>query len=235
MPKVFEIYDLLLSEPHTLIAGITGSGKTVVINGMLVNALFQDCDIWLCDPKMFELRDFRICAQVKRYANTEKDMIKAVIDCEKEMRRRCRVMEDYPRGVKEYQGKDLYFFIDELGDLLVNHKQEVKKPLLNIVQLGRRAKVHLIAATQRPSSAVLPVEIRANFTGKVGLRVNKSTESKLIIDEKGCESLPLYHAFFSLTGYELTMAKVPKYSDDFIYYVIDETTPAAENACITVA
>ena len=236
MPKVTVLYDILLDETHTLIAGTTGSGKTTVIYGMLVNALFRDCDIWLIDPKGFELMDFKDCAQVRVYANSEKTMVNAIKACEKELQRRRSVISTYPKFTeKVYQGRQLYLFIDELGDLFSTSKREITKPLERIMRLGRAAGIHVIAGTQRPSNREFPTEIRNNFTGKVGLKVNKISESKLILDMAGCENLPEHHAYFNLTGYEIAMLKVPKYDDDFIIDVIKATTPAAENACITVA
>ena len=237
MPKFYKFYDWILNEPHTLIAGRTGAGKTVIMNGIIVNALSLDCELWLADPKQFELRQYIKCHQVKRYADERESIVKLILDCAREMRRRNEVIKTYgDEDEKIYQGRHLYLIIDELGDVMNHNKKEVFPALLDIVALGRSARVHLIAATQRPSYELIPPRIRDNFTCRIGLKVNNVKASKIIFDSTCCADLPEKKGFaYCLFGNsEITdcindydgeplLCSVPMYSKERIRDAINAT------------
>ena len=220
--EVYDIYETFLSETHLLIGGTTGSGKSVVINGMIYNLLYNDPNEYrmvLIDPKMVSLMKYRNLPHVERYANTERDMIKAIKNVEAEMMRRYSVMTY--EGEEDYSGGHIYVFIDELSDLMTTCRKDIILPLRRIAQLGRAAKIHLVCATQRPSAIVIPPEIRCNFTGKVGLHCMSVRESEMIIDDSRLVSLPKYgNCIAQIGGEDLGRLEVPMYSKDEIMEVI---------------
>lgn len=219
--EVYDIYETFLRETHLLIGGTTGSGKSVVINGMIYNLLYSnpnDYRIVLIDPKKVSLAKYRNMPHVEKYANTESDMIAAIKYVESEMEYR---NEHTDIWTEEYDGSHLYVFIDELSDLMTTCRKEIIMPLRRIAQLGRSARVHLVCATQRPSAIVIPPEIRCNFTGKVGLHCMSVRESEMIIDDSRLVSLPKYgNCIAQIGGEDLGRLEVPMYSKDEIREVI---------------
>lgn len=221
--EVYDIYETFLKETHLLIGGTTGSGKSVVINGMIYNLLYNNPNEYrmvLIDPKMVSLAKYRNLPHVDRYANTEADMIKAIRDVEKEMMRRYSVMME--SGEEDYTGGHIYVIIDELSDLMTTCRKDINLPLRRIAQLGRAACIHLVCATQRPSAIVIPPEIRCNFTGKVGLHCMSVKESEMVIDDSRLVTLPKYgQCIAQIGGEDLGRLEVPMYSKDDISEIIN--------------
>jgi len=209
-PKGFElaigvdIYgkDLLFDirkAPHLLVAGATGSGKSVFLNSIISQlATLSNVDLHLFDPKMVELSQFRANA-VEYYSDIESIYL-ALDQLVAEMNVRYgRLSEAGVRNIDEYEGQMNYKFvvIDEFGDLTVGNKSEGKlnfskeilKSLLILAQKARACGIHLIIATQRPSINIITGDIKANFPTKVAFRCAKSIDSQVVLGEAGAEKL----------------------------------------------
>ena len=178
--------------PHLLIAGATGSGKSVAVNGIITSLLMTEspfsCLFVLIDPKKVELSDYRELPHVARYASESADMIYSLQWAVDEVDRRFRTMQEH--GVKEYSGPHLYVIIDELADLMTTHKKAVLPLLQRLAQVGRAARVHLIACTQNVLAVTIPTVLKCNFSAILGLRTANRSQSRYLIDAYGCETLP---------------------------------------------
>lgn len=189
--RIFPLYRDMLEQSHLLIAGATGSGKSVLINSLLSSAMLDSPAIntfVLLDPKTTELFQWAHCPHVIRYAYDTSDMIKALRYSIEIMENRLKNM--HATGERIWPGAQLYIVIDELADLLTTAKVEVVPLLQRICQLGRAAGVHCIAATQCLLSSVLPTQIRVNFSAVVCLRTATKQQSRFIIDATGAETFP---------------------------------------------
>lgn len=199
----------LCKTPHLLISGTTGSGKSVFINTILVNLLNKynkkQLEIALIDPKRVELNIYNNLDQITDFADNLRDarslLFKAVLETE----HRYELLEHAGfRNISSYNSNTKVpipyklIIIDELADILLqdkkNHKRDSKEPTLEnlivrIAQIGRAAGVHLIVATQRPSSDVITGLIKANIPSRVALSVSSATDSRVILDIKGAEKL----------------------------------------------
>ena len=182
----------LAARPHLLIAGATGSGKSVTVNGIITSLLLTEsplrCQFVLIDPKKVELVDFARLPHVARYASEPADMIRSLSWTLEETDRRFAIMQ--AQGVKEYSGPHLYVIIDELADLMTTHKKEVLPLLQRLAQIGRAARVHLIACTQNVMAVTIPTVLKCNFPAVLGLRTATRAQSRMLIDVAGCETLP---------------------------------------------
>lgn len=190
--SVYRPFLELADRPHLLIAGATGSGKSVVVNGIIISLLTAktpiSCQFVLIDPKRVELRDFISFPHVVRYASEPAEMLRTLEWTVEEMDRRFRVMQ--AQGKKEYSGSDLYVIIDELADLMTTQKKEALPLLQRIGQVGRASKIHMIACTQNVLAVTIPTVLKVNFSTIVGLRTASRAQSRYLIDSPGCESLP---------------------------------------------
>lgn len=184
--------------PHMLIAGATGSGKSVFLNSVITQlSCLKNIELHLFDPKMVELSRFRNKA-VEYYSDTV-DIYLALSEIVNEMNVRYSLMAAAgARNMEEY-GKLPYKFvvIDEFGDLIIskvkdgklNVSGEIEKNILLLAQKSRAAGIHLIIATQRPSTDIITGSIKANFPTKVAFRTAKAIDSQVLIDENGAEKL----------------------------------------------
>lgn len=184
----------MLAQPHLLIAGATGSGKSVLINDLLSELLLvgtpSDTQIILIDPKKVELYKYRISPLCFKYASENEDISKLLNWAIDEMMARYKQMQQ--ANLVKYNGKHIYIFIDELADLLTTNKKQVLPQLQRIAQLGRAAKIHLIMATQRPTKDILSGQLKVNLDSRVALRCPTPQDSRNIIDMTGAELLPRY-------------------------------------------
>lgn len=207
------IYAECLKPPHLLIAGATGSGKSVIINGIIYAAMAQsprDINFIMIDPKRVELIDYKPLPHVIRYAS-EPDTMRGALMYAREL---CdvRFTEMQRKRIKQYDGSAVYLVIDELADLMLTDKST--KPMLQrIAQIGRAASVHIIAATQTPISKVLPTEIKCNFDSRIGLRTRSAQDSRNIIGMTGLEKLPSYGEGIFMGPQAFTHYKFPMISD----------------------
>lgn len=193
--------------PHLLIAGTTGSGKSVCTNSMIISLLYKsspdDVRFLMVDPKMVELSNYNGIPHL---------LIPVVTDPKKaagalqwavfEMMQRyqdfanigARDIESYNRKVQEHEelGKKkpkIVIFIDELADLMIAAAKEVEEAICRVAQMGRAAGMHLVIATQRPSSDVITGLMKANIPSRIALAVASSLDSRIILDSVGAEDL----------------------------------------------
>ena len=196
----------LAKMPHLLIAGATGSGKSVCLNSFIAALLFEctpdELRILMIDPKMVELMPFNGVPHLLTPVVT--DMEKVVPSLKwltKEMERRyrlfaargCRNIEGYNR-VATGKGSDLPLpyivaVIDELADLMMVAPDEVEKIICRLAQLARATGMHLVVATQRPSVDVVTGLIKANFPTRISFAVTSQIDSRVILDQVGAEKL----------------------------------------------
>ncbi|MFQ5669729.1 MAG: DNA translocase FtsK 4TM domain-containing protein [Acidobacteriota bacterium] len=202
----------LESMPHLLIAGATGSGKSVALNAMIASILFratpEQVKFIFIDPKMLELGIYEniphlICPVVTEAARAARVLRWATA----EMTRRYQLLFDQGvRNLEQYQrlaarhpedaGENrpeplpsLVIVIDELADLMMISSKEVEASIQRLAQMARAVGIHLVVATQRPSVDVLTGVIKANFPCRIAFRVSSRTDSNVILDHKGAERL----------------------------------------------
>lgn len=191
--------------PHLLIAGTTGSGKSVGINAMLLSLLYRNSPktlrLIMIDPKMLEFSIYNDIPHLLTPVITEpKKAIVALANLVAEMERRYKIMsqtktkniETYNEKVKKEGGDTLPFIvviIDELADLMMTSGKEVEFHIGRLAQMARASGIHLIVATQRPSVDVVTGLIKANLPSRISYRVGQKIDSKVILDQMGAESL----------------------------------------------
>lgn len=224
----------LADRPHLLIAGATGSGKSVALNGIIHSLLMTQspftCQFVLIDPKKVELVQYRDVPHTIRYASEQPDMVRSLQWAVDETDRRyTRMQRD---GVKEYTGSDLYVVIDELADLMVSLKKETLPLLQRLAQIGRAAHVHVIACSQNVLAQTIPTVLKCNFSTILGLRTCNAQQSRFLISATGCEMLPNPAREGKGYGYlrdgaDLEKLLIYKYPDEDIEDVIRWWTSSA--------
>lgn len=192
MKQVPTLYAETLRQAHTLIAGQTGSGKSVFLNGVLTTACrYGNYGMILVDPKRVELRDYKHLPNTIAYANTSSETVRALDKAIEIMENRYRQMER--AGEKQYDGDPIIVVIDELADLLISaDARTIQAQLQRLTALGRAALVKVICATQCPNRQILKANITLNFSSRVALHCQTAIESRQVINEKGAEELPMY-------------------------------------------
>lgn len=189
---VYKPFLRLAEKPHLLIAGATGSGKSVALNGIIHSLLLTQspsrCRFVLLDPKKVELVQYSTLPHTVRYASELSDMIRALQWAVQETDRRFSVMQS--KRIREYDGSHLYIIIDELADLMTTVKKEAFPPLQRLAQVGRAARVHVIACSQNILAQTIPTTLKCNFSTILGLRTCNAQQSRFLISATGCESLP---------------------------------------------
>lgn len=182
----------LAERPHLLIAGATGSGKSVALNGIIHSLLMTqspfDCRFVLIDPKRVELIQYADLPHCARYAADMPDIIRALQWAVEETERRFTIMQQ--KHIREYTGLHLYIIIDELADIMVSVKKVALPLLQRLAQIGRAARVHVIACSQNILAQTIPTVLKCNFPAILGLRTANRQQSRFLIAETGCESLP---------------------------------------------
>lgn len=201
----------ILQQPHTLIAGTTGSGKSVLMNATIYTALYKapsQVHFVFIDTKYTEQRIYKNLPHTIRYVDNSDDANQLLAAVLQETRNRAK--RAAARGLKQSDEAHLYVFIDELGDLLFSN-HETAHTLGQIAMIGRAANVHLIAGTQCPNRKTLSAEFAANCTARVGLRCRDAIESRQIIGTKDACSLPFVGFAYYLNPQTLTpqLVKVP--------------------------
>ena len=209
----------LCKMPHLLVAGATGQGKSVGLNAIITSLLYRkhpsELKFVLVDPKMVE---FGIYAELERhYLAKLPDADKAVItDCTKvimTLNSVCKEMDDryellmkaHVRNIKEYNAKFIsrhlnpekghkfmpfiVVIIDEFGDLIMQAGKEIETPIARIAQKARAVGIHMIIATQRPSTNIITGIIKANFPARMAFRVMQMVDSRTILDAPGANQL----------------------------------------------
>lgn len=224
----YKLYADMASQPHLLIAGATGSGKSVVINCIIYTLLLRCPDktgLILVDPKRVELVQYKSTPHCLYYASEPDTIVKALKIALDVINNRYQRMQAAQQ--RKYSGSDIYVIIDELADLMTTNKREVAPLLQRIAQIGRAARVHIIAATQCPLSAVIPTQIKVNFDARVGLRTRCAQDSKNIMGMNGCEQLPRYGQGFYMTPEGTRLYNIPMYTDQQIESLVKHWTTRA--------
>jgi S-DNA-T family DNA segregation ATPase FtsK/SpoIIIE len=191
--------------PHLLIAGTTGSGKSVGINAMILSLLYRNdpdqLKLMLIDPKMLEFAAYEDLPHLITPVITEPTKaIAALANMVGEMERRYKLMaeartkniENYNEKVKKTGAEPFAYIvviIDELADLMMNGGKEVELSIARLAQKSRACGIHLIVATQRPSVDVVTGLIKANLPSRLSYRVGSRIDSKVILDALGADSL----------------------------------------------
>lgn len=223
--ETYTLFENMLQQPHLLVAGATGSGKSVVINGIIGTALYHSpakVQFILVDPKRVELSQYKRLPHVIRYASEPDDMVAALQDALTITERRYKEMSRH--GVKKYDGSHVYVIIDELADLMTTQKKAVAPLIQRLAQIGRAAAVHIIAATQCPLVSVIPTAISVNFDARVGLRTRNAQDSRNILQRAGCELLPRYGQGYYLTAEGLTLYNIPMVPDTELSRLVSHWT-----------
>ena len=192
--------------PHLLIAGATGTGKSVAIASIATSLLLQNTPetlrLVMLDPKLVELSRFNGIPHLIGPVETRLERIIEVLRwCTREMDRRYRLLESAnARNIEAYNARPaqrqegthlpwIVIFVDEIGDLMQAHPEETERSLTRLAQMARAVGMHLIVATQRPSVDVLTGLIKANFPTRMAFAVASGVDSRVILDSVGAESL----------------------------------------------
>ena len=191
----------LSSMPHLLIAGTTGSGKSVCINTIILSLLFRHtpdkCKFILIDPKMLELSTYEGIPHLLCPVITEAKKAASVLGwVVKEMESRYRLMtKEGVRNIDGYNTKHnlpmpyIVVVVDEMSDLMLVAGKEIENYIQKLSQMARAAGIHIIMATQRPSVDVITGTIKANFPTRISFQVTSKIDSRTILGEQGAEQL----------------------------------------------
>lgn len=219
----------VMEQAHVLIAGTTGSGKSVCLNTLLYNIYRKHWNdpnsfgLYLIDPKRVELRDYKNSRPVIGY-ETEPDRISDLLDF---------IIEDMEGVYNRMRGKKStefprYIVIDELADIVSDKK--ILEKIIKIGRLGRAAQFHLICCTQDPSRNTLSAAFMQNMTCCIGLKCKSETESKQIIGKVGLETFPIGYAWIEGSNLKSDVVnitsgsfEVPMTPDEDIREIIDST------------
>ncbi|NQV30660.1 MAG: DNA translocase FtsK [Candidatus Marinimicrobia bacterium] len=200
--------------PHLLVAGATGSGKSVCINTIIASILYRarpdQVKFIMIDPKKLELSTYKrlqgyhliTSESIDEYViTTPKNAIHALRSAELEMEKRYNLLSKKSvRNIEQYNeratGKDGYnpipylvVLIDELADLMITAGKEIEEPIARLAQMARAVGIHLVIATQRPSVDVITGVIKANFPTRIAFKVAQKNDSRTILDQNGAEKL----------------------------------------------
>ena len=191
--------------PHLLIAGTTGSGKSVGINAMILSLLYKNSPdnlkLIMIDPKMLEFSMYNDIPHLLTPVITRPaEAINALANMVKEMERRYSMMaKTRTKNIENYNEKALeerydpfpyiVIIIDELADLMMTSGKEVEINIARLAQMARASGIHLVVATQRPSVDVVTGLIKANLPSRISYKVGQRVDSKIILDSMGAESL----------------------------------------------
>lgn len=202
----------MLQQPHLLIAGSTGSGKSVLINSLIYTALYKSpsaVQLLLVDPKRVELIDFARLPHCIGYASEPDEIAALLTAAVSRMDARYKRMQ--AARLKTSTEADVYIIIDEFADLMTTQRAETLPQIIRLAQLGRAARMHLIAATQRPTRDIITGQIKVNMDSRVALRCPSAQDSRNILDSNGAELLPRYGLGYYLTPETLrpTLIKIP--------------------------
>jgi len=193
----------LAKMPHLLVAGATGSGKSVSINSMVMSILYnaspREVKMLMIDPKLLELSAYEgIPHLISPVITNPKEAAEALRKMVFEMEHRYRLLAE--KGVRNIEGYNkqvseqdqlpyIVIFIDELADLMFASANEVEDAIARLAQMARASGIHLILATQRPSVDVITGVIKANFPARISFQVTTRIDSRTILDAQGAEQL----------------------------------------------
>jgi DNA segregation ATPase FtsK/SpoIIIE, S-DNA-T family len=199
------VVDDLVRMPHLLIAGSTGSGKSVCVNTLIMSLLFRylptQMRFVMIDPKMVELTPYDgIPHLVRPVVTNPSDAAGVLLGCVAHMERRYKMMSEVQaKNLEQYNEKAravgdpelpyLIIIIDELADLMITSPKEVESSIMRLAQMARATGMHLVLATQRPSADVLTGLIKVNVPARIAFAVSSGIDSRTILDSTGAERL----------------------------------------------
>lgn len=201
-PYIFDLSE----QPHLLIAGATGSGKSILMHSLLLTLLFknppQKLKVILIDPKKIEFPQYNGIPHLYDPVSEPSSSMCIVdpVHALKTLNALIDVMEERyellskkgARDISGYQGDDMFYivvFVDELADLVIQTRRAVEECIQRLSQLSRAVGIHLIISTQRPSVDVITGVIKANLPARIALKCSSQTDSRVIIDTPGAETL----------------------------------------------
>ncbi len=178
----------LAQNPHLLISGTTGSGKSTLMHNIIANLLnYNAVDLYLVDPKQIEFVDYKNKFKKIVVRNTYDEAVELLSNALDTMEYRYCMMR---KGLSADTMTPIVIMIDEFADLIMQDKGETFYTVLcRLAQKCRAAKIHLILATQRPSVNIINGTIKANFPARIACRVASHVDSKVILDASGAENL----------------------------------------------
>lgn len=183
--------------PNLLIGGVPGSGKSVLLHSIILSLINCDSQIYLIDPKMVEFNIYDKVNNVKRIETTVEGTYEIIETVKDIMEHRFRLLSRSKcRSVIEYNSKmpsnrrlaPVIIVVDEWADIVLQDNK-IQKPLCALAQKGRAAGISIVLATQRPSISVISGLIKANFSGRIGLRAASNIDSRVILDCSGAEKI----------------------------------------------
>lgn len=223
----YTLFEDMLRQSHLLIAGASGSGKSVLVNGLICTTLYRfpfdikgGAQLILIDPKRTELSPYKTLPHCLYYGSEPEDMVYALQYAVGVTEMRYRRMD--AEGSRYYQGGDIYVIIEELADLMTTQKWTVQPLIQRLCQIARAAKVHCICLTQCPLREIIPTPIKCNFDGRVALRTRCAQDSRNILGVSGAELLPRYGECLYLTPDEV----------DIQHYAVPYITEAEQTQII---
>lgn len=182
----------LMKEPHILIAGTTGSGKSTMLNTLLYTmATYQISEVSysIIDLKRVSLLKWKSDPHLEHYATTPEDALQLLRDFEYTMQLRFKAIEEQNKD--HFDGTALYLIIDEAAELFDTVKG-AKELVKSLARLGRAANIHIVLCTQSPNRRTISADVTLNFTARLALRCQAAIESRQVIGCKGAENLPRY-------------------------------------------
>ena len=224
--RIYTLYRKMLQGGHLLIAGAQGSGKSCLMESLLVTALCgipgNQTAVVLIDPKRGDYQRFRCFPHVVGYATERREIIDTMSGVIRVMNERLDYMVN--KGIREYDGPTLFVFIDELADLMTDKpfKKRFSPLLQRVAQMGRAAGITIIAGTQCCLASVIDTAIKCNFASRVAMRTATAQDSRNVIEQKGAELLPNPRTegradCIWRNGMEVTIwQNLPRYTDDFV-------------------
>lgn len=223
-----QFYSRLMTEGHILVAGATGSGKSVVLNGLIMQAIGKGYSMMLLDPKGgAEFSIYRDTVNCCGYGADVEQFPAVLQEAVQIMDKRYETMT--AKHLRKSEEDPLYVIIDEYGDMMSDCKKVCQPPLLKLARKGRAANVRLILATQSPYKSIITGDIKANMQATVALRTRAKSDSRLIIDEAGAETLNIGEALVLHKGaFSPVKERVPMYSEDFLEQVALFRTPPSK-------
>lgn len=241
----------LTKMPHLLIAGATGSGKSVGLNTLIAGLLYachpSQLKFVMIDPKKIELQQYRELREhyLAIPENSEEAIITDVADalgilkgCEREMEERYELLSDAKvRSVKDYNNgfqagrldeekghrhlPYIVVIVDELADLMMTAGKDIEAPIARLAQMARAVGIHLVLATQRPSVDVITGLIKANFPSRVAFQVASKIDARTILDQNGAESLVGNGDMLYMSGSRLLRLQGPFVSVDEVDRIME--------------
>nr|CAH7713394.1 unnamed protein product [Callosobruchus chinensis] len=232
----------LTKMPHLLVAGTTGSGKSVAINTMILSLVYRlspdECKMIMIDPKMLELSIYDSIPHLITPVVTEPK--KAVIALKwivKEMENRYRMMSylnvrnviNYNQKITEETFPYIVVIVDEMADLMLVAGKDIECSIQRLAQMARAAGIHIIMATQRPSVDVITGVIKANFPTRISFAVTSKIDSRTILGEQGAEQLlGMGDMLYMASGGKIIRVHGPFVSDDEVQNIVDHLKTQGE-------